>query len=130
MPTCQKISSIICNRTALSATISADNLDYIEWKENYRVEGATASVGSFINKVGQAVGAALPGYILAATGYVAATEIQTEEALHGILLAITLIPLVTAVLGALIYLAYPTITHASYDAFMAELAERKQELVN
>ena len=51
--------------------IQADNTTYVQYKTGKRAEAAVASLSSFISKVGQGIAGALPGYVLAATGFVA-----------------------------------------------------------
>ncbi len=91
----------------LSGSIRADMLDWIEWKHGYRAEGATASVGSLVAKIALAIGGALPGYVLAATDYVANAPEQSAAALRGIVLSISVVPAAFAVAAGLLFLFYP-----------------------
>ncbi|MDR2303257.1 MAG: glycoside-pentoside-hexuronide (GPH):cation symporter, partial [Treponema sp.] len=50
--------------------LQADNVDYVEYTRKQRAEGVIASLNSFIVKAAMGIGGAIPGYILAATGYV------------------------------------------------------------
>ncbi len=104
----------------LSYGIQADNVDYIEYKKGMRAEGALASLNSFVVKAGQGIGGAIPGYILAATGY-AANQAQTDSAIGGIVTATIIIP-------ALIYVAGGVIFGAGYNLDKSKLAEIMQKL--
>ncbi len=86
----------------LSYGIQADNVDYIEYKKGIRAEGALASLNSFVIKAGQGIGGAVPGYILAITGYTA-NQVQPGSAICGIVAATIIIPAVIYVLGGLIF---------------------------
>ncbi|MFT5193615.1 MAG: sugar (glycoside-pentoside-hexuronide) transporter [Cellvibrionaceae bacterium] len=98
-----------------------DSVDYTEWKHGYRAEGAVAAVQTFTQKTGLGLGGAIPGYVLAFTGYRANVE-QTDLALYGILLTTTTIPFAFYLLSALIFRAYPV------DSAM--LARIKHELAS
>ena len=50
--------------------ITADNIDYVEYKLKVRSEAAQTSATSFISKVGSGVAGALPGFALALAGYI------------------------------------------------------------
>lgn len=71
----------------------ADTVDYAEWKHGFRAEGALASIQTFTQKTGLGLGGAIPGFILASTGYIP-NGVQTEQALNGILLTTTALPFV------------------------------------
>lgn len=81
----------------------ADAADYSEWRTNRRATGLFYSAGTVAMKFGSGVGGALTGLLLGAFGYVAVTQgqaavAQTESAIHGIRLLISVLP---AVVGAL-----------------------------
>ena len=59
----------------------------------------------FSLKFGSAVGAALPGFILAGFGFVA-NEVQTPTAVHGIRLMFNVLPAVLFLLGGLFMFFY------------------------
>ncbi|MEV0588855.1 glycoside-pentoside-hexuronide (GPH):cation symporter [Nonomuraea sp. NPDC050310] len=86
--------------------VVAELVDFVEWRHGFRIEGAMASLGSFAAKAGGGLGAALTGYTLAATGYLAG-QAQTAESLRGIVLAQSLLPAGLALLGALLFACYP-----------------------
>ncbi|MFI6500227.1 MFS transporter [Nonomuraea typhae] len=104
--------------------VVAELVDYVEWRHGYRVEGAMASLGSFAAKAGGGIGAALTGYTLALTGYLAGRE-QTAGGLHGIVLAQSLLPGGLALLAALVFALYP-ISRRLATQVAGELALRRE----
>ena len=84
----------------------ADIIDYTEWKFGERAEGIISSINPLITKFANGIGGALPGFMLAATGYVP-DAVQTPEALRGISLTTTVIPFVLIVIGGTFLAFYP-----------------------
>ena len=87
----------------------ADTADYSEWKTNRRATGLFYSAGTVAMKFGSGVGGALTGFLLAAFGYVAASEAvmgQTDSAVHGIRILISIVPAVVAVLMLIAFAFY------------------------
>ena len=96
-----------------------DAVDYTEWKHGYRAEGAVAAVQTFTQKTGLGLGGAIPGYVLAMSGYQPNVE-QTDLALMGILITTTTLPFIFYLFGALVFRGY------TIDAQM--LKNMKQDL--
>lgn len=109
---------------ALNYSIQADTVDYVEWKHGYRTEATVVSLNSFIVKMGQALGGAIPAFVLSTTGYAAGAKTQSAATLTGINFTMSVIPGVLTAIGALIYFAYP-ITHAKYKTIITDLNERR-----
>ncbi len=76
----------------LTWSIIPDTVEYAEWKTGIRGEGIIYAVTGFFQKFAGALGGALSGFILSATGYVAG-NVQTPAALNGILNTITIVPM-------------------------------------
>ncbi len=108
----------------LTWSIIPDTVEYAEWKSGIRAEGIIYSVTGFFQKVSGALGGALSGLILAATGYVAGA-VQSERALHGILSTITIVPMVFGV-GAVIALMFYRIDAQTHAEIVHELEERRR----
>ena len=104
--------------------MNADCADYGEWKSGRRTTGLIYSGGGFAAKLGLAVGAGLAGYILALFGFIA-NEPQTETALLGIRLMITVFPAVLSLLGAVAILFY-RLDRSLVGRIEGELEERRQ----
>ena len=92
----------------LSYGIQADNTDYIEVKINQRMEGAVASLSSFITKFSMGIGGAIPGYLLAAAGFDSTASVQPGSVTSVIIMCLTLAPAILSLLGVLVFaVAYP-----------------------
>ncbi|MFJ3196701.1 MFS transporter [Streptomyces griseoviridis] len=90
----------------LNYALLAELTDYAEWAHGHRAEGGLASLASFAAKAGGGLGVGLTAYLLSRSGYVAGAE-QTATALDGIRYAQAAVPLALALIGALVFLAYP-----------------------
>jgi len=82
-----------------------DCAEFGEWMTGKRTAGLIVSASLFSIKFGSAVGGALPGFILAAFGFVA-NEIQTDTAMLGIRLMFNILPAVLMGLGGLCMIFY------------------------
>lgn len=82
-----------------------DCAEYGEWKTGKRTSGLTVSASMFALKFGAALGGALPGFIMAAVGFVA-NEVQTETAMMGIRVMATIVPALLFALGGLMMFGY------------------------
>jgi len=82
-----------------------DCAEYGEWQSGKNSAGLVMSASMFSLKLGTAVGGALPGFMLARSGFIA-NEIQTETAIQGIRLMFNVIPAVFFVLGSALMLYY------------------------
>jgi GPH family glycoside/pentoside/hexuronide:cation symporter len=72
-------------------TMIADSADYSEWKKGRRATGLCFSAATFAQKAGWGIGAAIAGWLLTAFDYVP-NAVQTERALTGIKLLVSVIP--------------------------------------
>ncbi len=72
-------------------TMIADSADYGEWTTGRRATGLYFSAAVFAQKAGWGIGAAIAGWILAASSFVPNVE-QTETAITGIKLLVSVIP--------------------------------------
>ena len=77
----------------LYGSMGGDVVDYDELYSGKRREGSFTSCGSWIIKVGLALGAALSGWVLEWTGYDSHLAVQTTETLTNMRLNLALIPM-------------------------------------
>lgn len=98
-----------------------DVIDYQEYLTGLREDGTVYSVYSFARKVGQALAGGIGGFALAAVGYDATRETQTQAALDGIHTLATLVP-------AIVYLACLLILVFFYPLTKKRLAEMVENL--
>jgi GPH family glycoside/pentoside/hexuronide:cation symporter len=109
----------------LYGSIGADIYDYDELEHGMRREGAFTACGSWIMKVGQAVGIGFSGVVLSATGFDAALGgAQTESAIFNIRFYLAAIPIVGLVL-ALIILSRLGLTDQRVREIRRELEARR-----
>ncbi|MEX2718792.1 MAG: MFS transporter [Candidatus Sigynarchaeum springense] len=106
--------------------MQADLMDYVEWKRGFRSEGAIASTFSFIVKAGMGIGAAIPGYIFAATGYVPDLHPQAPLAILGINVAFIGFPLVLTIVSVFCMLFLYPITKTVSKQVQADLAKKRE----
>ena len=72
-------------------TMIADSADYGEWTTGRRATGLYFSAAVFAQKAGWGIGAAIAGWILGMTGFVA-NMVQNDAAITGIKLLVSVIP--------------------------------------
>ena len=104
-------------------TMIADSADYSEWKTGRRATGLYFSAATFAQKAGWGIGAAMAGGILTLFNY-AANAAQTESALTGIKLLVSVIPGILYVSCALFMLGY-NIDSATTDRMKSDLETRR-----
>ena len=104
--------------------IQADNTMYIQYTTGKRAEAAVASLSSFITKLGMGISGAIPGYLLAAFGFVTGAETQPESINTGILICVLILPIVFSILGSLIYGFGYKVTKEDVDNMSAKISEQ------
>lgn len=72
-------------------TMLADTADYSEWKTGQRATGLVFSAATFGQKAGWGIGGALAGWLLVLFNF-EANAVQTETAIQGIKLMVSVIP--------------------------------------
>ncbi len=105
----------------MAATIVVDAVEYGQWKNGVRSEGLNASVNNFYKKIITAFAASVPAMVLAASGYVANAEVQTAEALNGILWSSCFLPGICFLVSAVIFGIFFPINKKTLDKMMTEL---------
>lgn len=85
--------------------LTADAIDYGDYKTKIRIDGIGSSVVSFSQKLSSGLAAGAVGWILQLTGYVA-NEIQTDTATFGITLIFAYAPIIALVAAVLILLLF------------------------
>lgn len=79
---------------SVTPVVGADNIDYVEYKLNYRSEAAVSSISSFMAKVSNGIAGAIPGFVLGLTGYIANSQQQPASATNAIIVMSIGIPIV------------------------------------
>ena len=123
------ISSIIrgignaCSGATMWAMLS-DTIEYGEWKTGYRTEGLANSSASFGYKVGNGLGSAVLGWILAIGGYMAQSATQSSSAIFSIRLVYVIVPIVIYALVLIILKFYNL--DKEFDEIVSDLKSRAE----
>ncbi len=104
-------------------TMIADSADYGEWTTGRRATGLYFSAAVFAQKAGWGIGAAIAGWILAASGFVP-NVIQNNTAITGIKLLVSVIPGILYMSCALFMIFY-TINTKTTTLMKKELDARR-----
>lgn len=110
--------------TPLLWTMIADVADYSEWKNNRRATAIIFSAMIFGLKVGLSVGGALSAWLLGVFGYVPDAAVQTESAMTGIKMLVSIIPGGLFLISASMLFWYP-IRKSTEEEIERELAARR-----
>lgn len=101
----------------------SDTVDYGEWKTGLRMEGLTNSASSFGYKVGNGLGSALLGIILAIGGYAGQATIQSAQAIVSIHLVFWVLPIIINVVILIILFFYKL--DDEFEGIVADLHDRE-----
>ncbi len=104
-------------------TMIADSADYGEWTTGRRATGLYFSAAVFAQKAGWGIGAAIAGWILAASNFVPNVQ-QTDTAITGIKLLVSVIPGILYMSCALFMIFYK-IDSKTTDLMKKELDARR-----
>ncbi len=116
----------------MGSVIGADNIEIIEYRTGLRAEGAASSLSTSLVKIGGAIAAAIPGYILAFTGYnstLASTTtdyVPVSTALQGIKFMTLILPSIIALIAFVVMLFGYRLTNEKHDQMVVELIERNK----
>jgi GPH family glycoside/pentoside/hexuronide:cation symporter len=102
----------------------ADVVDYSEWKNKRRATGIVFSAIVFALKAGLGFGGAITGYVLSVYGYVP-NAAQSESALNGIVMTMSIYPAITFGICAVCLLFYSIDKNAEIQ-ITTELTERRK----
>ncbi|MCC4435263.1 MFS transporter [Limosilactobacillus reuteri] len=80
-------------------------ITYGEWKTGKRENGIINAIVGFFFKFGMALGGVIPGYVLAAYGFVANHQ-QTVRSLFGIRMTTTIIPIIVTIFAMVVFAFY------------------------
>ena len=101
-----------------------DAADYSEYTTGRRATGLVMSASTMAQKFGWTIGGALAGWLLMGFGF-KANIIQSESALTGIRMMMSVIPAVGSLLGAIVMIFYK-LDNQFMDKIEVELAERRK----
>ncbi len=104
-------------------TMIADSADYGEWKTGRRSTGLYFSAAVFAQKAGWGIGAAIAGWLLTISQFVP-NEVQSETALTGIRLLISIIP-GTLYMSCAVFMFYYKIDKTLTDKIKKDLDAKR-----
>lgn len=102
----------------------ADISDYSEWRTGRRATGLIFSSSSMSQKFGWTIGGALTGWLLAYFGF-QANVIQSEFALKGICLMMSIFPAIATLISAIFISRYP-LNEMKLSEISNELEQKRQ----
>lgn len=105
-------------------TMIADASDYSEWKSGRRATGLYFSAATFAQKAGWGIGAAIAGWLLTVFNYVPNVT-QTETAIHGIKLLVSVIPGMLY-MSCAVFMFFYTIDAKTTDQMKIDLDARRE----
>lgn len=103
-----------------------ETIEYGEYKTGKRLSAMIYAIIGFFFKFGLALGGIVPGFMLSSYGYVA-NQVQTAEALNGILLTTTVIPMIFLAV-AFIDISFYSLNDKRYKEIVAALEEKKHDI--
>lgn len=110
-------------KSPLVFAMYADTADYNEWRTGRRATAMTFAAATFSQKLGNALAAAVMGWVFTALGYVANAN-QTPQSQWGIVMMISIIPAVFAFVAVAAMLFY-SLDNQQMAQIRIELAQRK-----
>jgi GPH family glycoside/pentoside/hexuronide:cation symporter len=103
---------------------TADCIEYGTWKSGERGTALSFSIQTFTTKLGQAMASGLVGVVLTVVGYTANVQ-QTDFALNGIFMMMTLIPALGALLMLVIFGPFYKLRESDVAYYIAENAKNE-----
>lgn len=112
-----------CMGATMWAMVS-DTIDYGEWKTGNRTEGLVNSACSFGYKIGNGLGSAILGAIIALGGYVDSATVQSVGAVFSVKLAFAIIPILIYVIIIVLLQGYKL--DKEFDGIIEDLKQRAE----
>ncbi len=103
-----------------------DTADYSEYRNHRRATGLIFSAGTFAMKFGGGVAGAIMLLVMNFFGYDGKAEVKTQEALLGIRLDMSIVPLIFIILAVIIISFYP-LTQTKMIKIEEDLKKRRKE---
>lgn len=108
----------------------ADVADYSEWLNHRRATGLIFAAATFAQKMGSALGAAVPGWALGYSGFVQPVDNvkqpQSEETISGIITMMSTLPAIFLIFGCIVMLFY-NLSPKLLKQIESDLSERKSK---
>lgn len=107
------------------SSMTADTIEYGEWKTGQRNEGVITSTRTLITKIASALVGVAVAIVLTMTGYVPNVE-QTVSTMNAFHFVVALLPGIVMMIGAIPMFFYP-LTEKRHAEIVEELKERKNK---
>jgi GPH family glycoside/pentoside/hexuronide:cation symporter len=120
------LAGLACGNAAYLTLVWAmlpDTVEYTQWKTGERHDAKVFGVASFSKQLALGVNGWLLGTLLAAVGYVEKAKVQPPEAIEGLKLIMTFVPVTGLLLSAIIVWGY-RLDQAEHARISREMAER------
>ena len=117
---------ILCVGAAfvMLSSMTADTIEYGEWKTGQRNEGIITSTRTLITKIASALVGVAVAVVLTMTGYVPNVE-QSESTMHAFHFVISFLPGIVMMIGAVPIFFY-SLTESKHLEIMEELKKRRE----
>ena len=117
--------------TVLTWAMYADVADHYEWKHNRSATGLVFAAATLAQKVGGAIGGAIPAWSLFVFGFVQPVDgirqVQSDATLGGIVAMMSLMPAAFLILSVFVMMLYP-LNKKTLQQIQTDLKSRKQKL--
>ena len=114
--------------TALLYAMIGDAVEYGQWKTGIRADGLCSSGTSFAMKLGGAIAPTMLLALLASTGYVEGSPVQTDGALLTMNVVMNLVPAILAAISFVLFLFY-RLNDKLHAQILKDLEERGEHIV-
>lgn len=111
--------------TVALTTLTADTVDYSEWKYGNHSEGLVFSLTSFANKLATAICGAIAGYGLDIIGY-KPNQVQTDATIFGFRVLLTWVPIALILISIPVFWNYE-LDNKTMKQMEKELNERRKK---
>jgi len=110
----------------MNGMFSADCVEYGAYTTGQRNAGMIFSVQTFSTKLGSAISSALALTIISYFGYRGTAPVQTAEALNGIWITLTLVPIIGLVIAFIIFGKYYDLNEDDVQKMIDEMKEKNE----
>lgn len=103
----------------------ADTIDYGEWKTGTKAEGVGMASLTFVTKISAGLAGAIIGWINQLFGYIPTAEVQSKEAMFGLNICFSYLPLIFCVAALILMLRYDL--DKIFPQIQADLQKRREQ---
>jgi GPH family glycoside/pentoside/hexuronide:cation symporter len=111
--------------SVLQWAMYTDTADYSEWKNNRRATGLVMAASLFALKMGLTLGGAIVAWMLGYYGFVA-NQIQSAEAIDGIIKLMSIYPAIAGIIGGLIVVFFYPLDNKMMIKIEEDLTARRR----